>query len=102
MVWKIGPECMAQQAKKVADSTMNCGERSAWPTVMLLFAGTAAPGADGGTAGARRTRNAVGTRSTQARMAIASWAVRQSEFDSSQLAKGEIVIGATPMPAETS
>ena len=35
-------------------------------------------------------------------MAITSWAVRQSWPASSHPAKGEMVIGATPMPAETS
>ena len=79
MVWKIGPECIAQQAKNVAASTMNCGERSARPTVMLPPApAMAAPGAPAPAGGARRTSNAVGTSNAQARMAITSWAVRQS------------------------
>ncbi len=103
MVWKIGPECMAQHAKKVADSTRNWGERSACPTVMA-FPPLAAigPGPPPATCGARRTRSAAGISRAQASTPIASWAVRQSWCDSSQRAKGEIVIGATPMPAETS
>ncbi len=31
----MGPECVAQQAKKVSDSTMNCGERNAWDADMI-------------------------------------------------------------------
>ena len=60
------------------------------------------PEAAPGTGGARRTRNAAGINRTAARKAIESWAVRQSYVVINQLANGEIVMGATPMPAETS
>jgi len=42
-VWKIGPECVAQQQKKVSAMTMNCGERSAAPTEGASGASTVAP-----------------------------------------------------------
>ena len=60
---------------------MNCGERSACADASCRgrrrrAAAPAAPRRR--RAGARRTSSAVGTSSTQATMAIASWAVRQS------------------------
>src|SRR5258705_492909 len=53
-------------------------------------------------AGGRRTSRAAGSSRAQARTPIASIAVRQSWVVISQRANGEIVIGATPIPAETS
>ena len=41
-------------------------------------------------------------RSNQAKSPIVSCAARQSPFVRSQAAKGDMVIGATPTPAETS
>jgi hypothetical protein len=52
--------------------------------------------------GGRRTNNAAGISSTHARRPTTSIAVRQSYAVINQRANGEIVIGATPMPAETS
>ena len=42
-MWKIGPECAAQQAKKVRPSTMNCRERKACAGEVIAPA--ASPGA---------------------------------------------------------
>lgn len=61
----VGPECVAQQKKLVATSTMNCGEVTAPRTVMALsgasiMAGPAASGWFGG----RRSNNAAGSVST--------------------------------------
>src|SRR5438105_2521161 len=53
-------------------------------------------------AGRRRTSIAAGISSTQARTPIANMAVRQPYAEISQRANGEIVSGATPIPAETS
>src|SRR6185295_5816818 len=104
MVWKIGPECVPQQAKNVSPRTMNCGERSAAPTEGKGSAG--APGEPGAApaarAGAGRTSSAAGRTSTAATRAIVSCALRQSIVETSQLAKGDMVIGATPTPMETS
>src|SRR6185436_2522803 len=104
MVWKIGPECVPQQAKNVRPRTMNCGERSA-----ALTEGKGAPASPGAPcaapaagAGAERTSSAAGRTSAAAMMAIVSCALRQSVVDTSQLANGDMVIGATPTPIETS
>src|SRR3954467_2300328 len=102
MVWKIGPACVAQQAKKVAASTMKGVGGVAGPTAIGGSAAASAPPALAALFGARRTASAAGIRSTQAAMPIASCADRQSVFASSQAANGETVMGATPTPAETS
>src|SRR5690349_514881 len=101
MVWKIGPACVAQQAKKVSASTMKGVERSAVPTAIGGSAAAPELPAAAALCGAGRTKSAAGTRSTHAAMPIASCADRQSVFASSQAANGETVIGATPTPAET-
>ena len=74
-MWKIGPECAAQQAAKVSASTMNCGERNASPTE-----GPAPPaGEDVASAGGGwRISRAAGNSSANAPMPITSIAVRQS------------------------
>ena len=80
-MWKIGPECAAQQAKKVMPSTRNCGERSAWPTLMpgSSAAGEGMLPSDAATAaGGWRTRRTAGKRSTQAMTPMSNMAVRQS------------------------
>src|ERR1700742_1837415 len=99
----IGPECVAQQKKLVASRMMNCGERSA--SASEIFGG-ASPDDDGAAgasnAGGRRTRSETGimiAATTTARICIE---VRQSWLETSQAASGAIVIGAMPMPAETS
>src|SRR5438105_12987338 len=103
MVWKIGPACVAQQAKNVKASTMNGAETSASETRTgeCSAAALAAP-PTAGTAGGCRTNSAAGMSSTQTSRPMISCALRQSWVASSQAASGEIVIGATPMPAETS
>src|SRR5581483_8424574 len=102
MVWKIGPACVAQQAKKVRASTMNGVERSAVPTAIGRCGTACELPAAAALCGAGRTKSAAGTRSTQAAMPMASCADRQSVLASSQAANGETVSGATPTPAETS
>src|SRR5690242_4455066 len=102
-MWKIGPACAPQQRKKVEDSTMNCGERKAalsdsigasddTPAIVLSCAMT----------GGRRTSSDAGISNVQAPMPMISIALRRPYAAISQLAKGEIVIGATPTPADTS
>jgi hypothetical protein len=87
-MWKIGPECAAQQAKKVSPSTMNCGERNTCesggvPVSTAVVSLGVAP-ADGSATpfpaspAPRRTSNAAGSKSTQAPMPMISIAVRQS------------------------
>src|SRR4051794_27255797 len=103
-MWKIGPECAAQHRKKTRPSTMNWRERSASPRELIGPSGSG-PEADAlpddGTGGCR-TNIAAGINSTHARIPMTNIAVRQSYAVINQRANGEIVIGATPMPAETS
>ncbi len=78
-MWKIGPECAAQQAKCASASVMNCGVRSAWAAVhSACGASVAAVLATADTCGAARTRNAAGINSAHAAMPITSIAKRQS------------------------
>src|SRR6185369_5157125 len=100
-MWKIGPECAAQQAKWASASVMNCGVLSACATVHCTSGAPvpfAAAGVDG--SGGRRTRNDAGIKSANATMPITSIAVRQSYVVISQLANGATVNGDTPMPAD--
>src|SRR6185312_15450526 len=95
------------------ERTMKARERRACATVMPLLGsrllgndGSALPGSrplgnDGPLFGAGRTRNDAGISSAQTRMPSVSWAVRQSDLCRSHAAKGDIVIGAMPTPAET-
>ena len=79
-MWKIGPECAAQQAKCASASVMNCGVRSACAAVhsplrrVVRICGRRALAA----CGAGRTRNEAGIKSAHAAMPITSIAVRQS------------------------
>src|SRR5687767_2887139 len=106
MVWKMGPECVAQQAKKVSPRTMNCGERSAAATEEKgsgAAGAPALPGAPGAAAaGACRTSRPAGRTRAAAMRAMVNCALRQSIVATSQLANGDMVIGATPTPIETS
>ena len=77
-MWKIGPECAAQQAKKVSASTMNCGERNACATEQAVPSASGAAPSRGWPAGGWRTSNAAGISSTQATMPMTSIANRQS------------------------
>ena len=102
-MWKIGPECVAQQKKFASISVTNCGERTAWPTLISDCASSVAcVCALGSRAGGRRTSSAAGIISTAAMPAMICIDVRQSWIVTSQAASGAIVIGAMPMPAETS
>ncbi len=80
-MWKMGPECAAQQQKKVSASTTNCGERNAWATVRPAPP-VAAPAADAAVsaaaAGGRRTSSAAGITRAQATSPTVVIAVRQS------------------------
>src|SRR3954452_20084060 len=101
-MWKIGPECAAQQQKCASARVMNCGVLNACATLHSI-SGTAAPPVLEGAAGcgAGRTRNEAGISSAEATVPITSIAVRQSYVVISQLANGATVSGATPMPADT-
>ena len=82
---------------------MNCRERSASATEAIVPPCSAlGAGPDMTAAGGCRTNIAAGINSTHARMPIANIAVRQSYVVINQRASGEIVIGATPSPADTS
>src|SRR5947208_13480679 len=99
----IGPECVAQQKKFVASRMMNCGERSACASVMSGSA-VALDGVDAplSSAGTRRTSSETGIMIAVTTRATICIEVRQSWFETSQAASGDMVIGAMPMPAETS
>src|SRR6267143_4364039 len=103
MVWKIGPACVAQQAKNVRASTVNGTETSASETRTGECSAAAPAGPPcAATAGGCRTNKAAGMSSAHTSRPMVSCALRQSWLASSQAASGETVIGATPMPAETS
>src|SRR5437879_5678579 len=100
----IGPEWVAQQKKLVASKMRNCGERSA---SLLDISGGGEPPPDGAAgacanAGGRRTRNETGIMIAPTTSATICIAVRQSWPETSHAASGAIVIGAMPMPADTS
>ena len=103
-MWKIGPECVAQLRKLVVTRIRNGAERSAWPTDnagSCTAPGAVAPAACT-KAGGRRTSHAAGIISAAASAAMICIAVRQSWRVTSHAAVGDIVIGAMPMPADTS
>jgi len=79
-MWKMGPECAAQQAKKVSAMAANCGVRSACATVNSGAPGWPTPPARQPAArpAARARAGAVGTMTTHATSPITSMAVRQS------------------------
>src|SRR3954463_8998056 len=99
----IGPECVAQQKKLVSSRMMNCGERSACASDISAGAGPP-DGADSplASAGARRTSSETGIMIAATTAATICIDVRQSWCETSQAASGDMVIGAMPMPAETS
>src|SRR5262249_53294292 len=83
---------------------MNWGERKALATdrpgsSAEARRSDAAPA--GAAAGGWRTVSAAGISNTQATMPTISMAARQAYANISQRAKGETVIGAPPMPADT-
>src|SRR3954447_12523842 len=99
----IGPEWVAQQKKFVSSRMTNWGDFNACPTDIPL---SASPGTAAAfrfwSAGGRRTSKAAGIITAATTPAMISIEVRQSWMETSQAAKGDIVIGAMPMPAETS
>src|ERR1700722_10830792 len=98
----IGPECVAQHRKLVESRIMNCGERSAWARDI---SGGASPSAAAAlpraSAGGRRTKSETGIMMEATTAAITCIEVRQSWLVTSQAASGDMIIGATPMPADT-
>src|SRR3954447_21360458 len=99
----IGPEWVAQQKKLVSSKVMNCGDFNAWLTDMPLSATPATVAACVfWSAGGRRTSRAAGIITAATTPAMISIEVRQSWIEMSQAAKGDMVMGAMPMPAETS
>src|ERR1700741_2897026 len=99
----IGPEWVEQQKKLVASRMMNYGDLIASARV-ISGCGTASTGAAtfAASAGGRRTSRETGimmAATTAARICIV---VRQSWIETSQATIGDIVIGAMPIPAETS
>src|SRR5579863_1934382 len=100
----IGPECVAQQKKLVESRMTNCGERSACESDISPSPTTPSDGAEGeaSSAGGRRTRSETGIMIPATTSATICIEVRQSWLETSQATSGDIVIGAIPMPAETS
>src|SRR4051812_19608432 len=98
----IGPEWVAQQKKLVAASTRNCGERSAFANGMSAGPSAGASATPPSSAGGRPTRNEPGTPPAATTPATISIEVRQSWCEISHAASGDMVIGAVPMPADTS
>src|ERR1043165_568061 len=98
----IGPEFVAQQKKFVRTRMMNWGERSAW--FSDIGASPDASGAAGAACNARgrRTRKKVRDITGATTPSMTTSEVRQSLRLTSQAAKGDIVIGAMPKPADTS
>ncbi len=83
-------------------STTNCGDRNASPTDMPDCWPPPVAALTLTSAGGRRTRSAAGIIRRAATAARISSVVRQLMVETSQAAKGAMVIGAMPMPAETS
>ena len=78
-MWKIGPECAAQQAKCVSAIAQNCGARSTWPVEKSRWRAAAPPIATVPISpGALRINSATGIVTTQARSPSTSIATRQS------------------------
>ena len=100
----MGPECVAQHKKFVASRMMNCGERSACATDISGGGASSPAGATSplSSAGGRRTKSETGIMMAATTTAMTCIEVRQSWFETSQAASGDMIIGAIPMPAETS
>src|SRR5947209_4363268 len=100
----IGPECVAQQKKFVASRMMNCGERNACASDISGCEALWPAGAEcaASSAGARRTSSEAGIMIQTTTTATICMEVRQSWFVTSQAASGDMVIGAMPIPADTS
>ena len=98
----MGPEWVAQQKKLVSTSTTNCGDRNASPMDMADCAPVSDAAPPATSAGGRRTRSAAGIMRSAAIAAMISSVVLQLMVDTSHAAKGAMVMGAMPMPADTS
>src|SRR5215218_5112052 len=100
----IGPEWVAQQKKLVSSRIANCGDRTASPTdISACGPPLSAVGALGAaSAGGRRTSSDTGIMIAATMPATICNVVRQSWPDTSQATSGAMVIGAMPIPAETS
>src|ERR1700682_1579969 len=100
----IGPECVAQQKKFVSSRTMNCGERNACASDISDCGALSPAGVEGAasSAGARRTSSETGIMMQATTAATICIEVRQSWFETTQAASGDMCIGAMPMPADTS
>src|SRR3979411_2751877 len=100
----IGPECVAQQKKFVSSRMMNCGDFTACPNDI---SDCGPPPAEAvalspTSAGGGRTSRATGIM-IAATMAATIWSVvLQSWAETSQATTGDMVMGAIPIPAETS
>jgi hypothetical protein len=83
---------------------MNCGERNACATDMSDGGPPSPAGANSprSSAGGRRTRSETGIMMTATTTAMTCIEVRQSWLETSQAASGDMIIGAIPIPAETS
>src|SRR6266702_3340682 len=100
----IGPEWVAQQKKFVSSRTMNCGERSACARDISPCGALSQAGAEraASSAGGRRTRSETGIMMQATITDTICIVIRQSWLETSQATSGDMVIGAMPMPAETS
>src|SRR6202020_1069255 len=83
-------------------STTNWGDRNASPTDMLDWDPLSDTALTPKSAGALRTRSAAGIMRRAATAARISSVVRQLVVETSHAAKGAMVMGAMPIPAETS
>src|SRR5712672_743762 len=81
---------------------MNGAERSAFPTDIFSPTAVFADSDERDVAGGRRTKSAAGTSVAHTSTASTTCALRQSICVMSHAANGDIVIGATPTPTETS
>src|SRR5712671_355605 len=99
----IGPECVAEQKKLVASRMMNCGDFSACE-IDISDCGPESPraAAPPAKAGGRRTSSETGIMMEATTTATICIVVRQSWLETSQATSGDMVIGAIPIPADTS
>src|SRR6186713_1643201 len=100
----MGPEWVAQLRKLVSTRIRNGAERIACPTDSAGSCDGPGAAADAAcaNAGGRRISIASGTMMTALKAAMICNELRQSWPSISQAASGDMVIGAMPMPADTS
>src|SRR4051794_28201415 len=102
-MWKIGPECAAQQAKLASARLQNTGVFSA-PARSMVAAGALAVrrgGAGAGSAGAGRSNSAAGRITAQAMRPSVLMAKRQSYVTIIQRQSGAINVVPSARPADT-